>query len=175
MARDDFSAQTVTVLAKRASYVCSKPDCHALTIAAADSDLSSVLYIGKAAHICAAPCNGPRYDPAMTSDQRSDIANAIFLCSSCADLIDKNGGKDFSIAKLRDWKVQHEAWVRANLNCRVDSPLAVVDGTHQAKGVGSVTGLDIQGPVRIKPGTIVQASGVGTVTGTRIGGGRKDK
>ena len=102
MARDDFSEAVKTALGKRASYVCSNPDCRALTIAPADSDASKVLYIGKAAHICAASAGGPRYDPNMSSDQRKAIENAIFLCSSCAEMIDRNGGADFSTAQITD-------------------------------------------------------------------------
>lgn len=46
-----------------------------------------------------------------------------------------------------------------------------VNGTHIAQGKGKVIGLDIQGPTKIMPGTVVYASGEGTITGTRIGGG----
>jgi hypothetical protein len=74
------------------------------------------LYIGKAAHITAAASGGPRYDESLTPQQRGAIENAIFLCSSCADMIDKNNGADFSTEVLREWKLQHESWVRRNLN-----------------------------------------------------------
>jgi hypothetical protein len=168
--RDEFSATVKEALGKRASYVCSRPDCRALTIAPADADVTEVLYIGKAGHICAAAPGGPRYDQSMTPGERCAIHNAIFLCSSCADMVDKNGGADFPVAKLREWKQQHEQWVRANLNKRMDAPLAIIDGTHEAHGVGNVTGLDIQGPAHLKPGTRSFATGIGNITGTRIGG-----
>src|SRR5712671_6268589 len=106
--RDKFSRDVRESIGKRASYVCSNPDCRALTLAPADADATKVLYIGKAAHICAAADGGPRYDRNMTPDQRSAIENAIFLCSSCADLVDKNAGADFPVATLREWKRQHE-------------------------------------------------------------------
>ncbi len=174
MARDDFSEAVKTTLGKRASYVCSNPDCRALAIAPADSDASKVLYIGKAAHIAAASEGGPRFDTSMSPEQRSAIENAIFLCSSCSDMIDRNGGADFPVALLRQWKEQHEKWVRANLNRRSDSLVSVVAGTHEAHGIGEVTALDIQGPTIIKAGTIARATGYGTVTGTRIGPPRKE-
>lgn len=175
MSRDEFSQPTVLALAKRASFVCSNPECRALTIAPATTDLMAVVYIGKAAHICAAAAKGPSFDRAMTTEQRSGIDNAIFLCAVCADMIDKNGGREFTVERLREWKRQHEEWIRSNLNRRVDSPLAVVDGTHQASGVGNIVGLDIDGPVIIKPGTVVRANGVGAVTGTRIGMSTREK
>lgn len=174
MARDDFSEAVKNNLGKRASYVCSNPDCRALTIAPADSDAAKVLYIGKAAHICAAAEGGPRYAPTMSPEQRGAIENAIFLCSSCADMIDRNGGADFSVAVLHEWKTQHEAWVRANLNRRSTSNVTIVAGTHEAHGIGEVTALDIQGPTIIKAGTIARATGHGTITGTRIGPPRKE-
>ena len=174
MARDDFSEAVKNTLGKRASYVCSNPECRALTIAPANSDASKVLYIGKAAHICAASEGGPRNNPSMSPEQRKAIENAIFLCSSCADMIDRNGGTDFSVAALLQWKAQHEIWVRANLNQRANSIVSVVAGTHEAHGIGEVTALDIQGPTIIKAGTIARATGHGTITGTRIGPPRKE-
>ncbi len=46
--------------------------------------------------------------------------------------------------------------------------LMQVDGTHKATGEGVVTGLDIQEPVIIKPGTKSIAEGKGKITATRI-------
>jgi hypothetical protein len=145
-----------------------------MTVAPADADASKYLYIGKVAHITAAATGGPRYDASIAGDERRAATNAIFLCSACADLIDRNGGADFPVTQLRDWKDQHERWIRENLNRRIDSPLATVDGAHEAAGVGDIVALDIQGPAIIKPGTISRASGFGSVTATRIGRAPKD-
>lgn len=172
--RDEFSRAVKEAIGRRASYVCSNPGCRALTIAPADADASKVLYLGKAAHICAAADGGPRHESSMTPDQRSAIENAIFLCASCADLVDRNGGADFPVATLREWKRQHEEWVRANLNRRHDAPLAIIDGTHEAHGVGNVTGLDIEGPAFLKSGTRSVATGFGNITGMRIRPSRKE-
>jgi hypothetical protein len=173
MPRDEFSSGVRDALAKRASYVCSNPDCRVLTVAPADIDPTKVIYIGKAAHICAAASGGPRFDASMTPEARAAIENGIFLCSSCADMIDKNGGEDFSAPMLRAWKTQHEEWVRANLNLRRDG-LSVVAGSHEAVGFGEVTALDIQAATIISPGTISRAAGHGKVTATRIGPPRED-
>jgi len=173
MARVDFPEQVKVALAKRASYVCSNPDCRVLTVAPADVDATKVIYVGEAAHICAAAEGGPRYDKNMSDEQRKGIENAIFVCSTCADMIDKNNGADFSVKALRIWKEQHETWVRSNLNRRPDSPISVVAGRHEAHGKGEVTGLDVQSAVIIEAGTVVKASGEGTVTGTRIGPPRR--
>ena len=58
---------------------------------------------GEAAHISAAAPGGPRYDPALTPEQRKDINNAIWLCSTCADIVDKDF-RNYSVATLRQWR-----------------------------------------------------------------------
>jgi len=114
--RDNFNKKIVDALARRASYICSQPECKVLTISPSDTISDKYLYIGKAAHITAAAVGGPRYDESLSPQERGAIENAIFLCSSCADMIDKNNGADFSTSTLREWKLQHENWVRRNLN-----------------------------------------------------------
>lgn len=73
-------------------------------------------------------------------------------------------------------KIEH---VSGNVNTIVESensgnsPFSVVDGTHQAKGKGDVTALDVEGPAFFKAGTKSTAEGEGTVTATRIGSKRE--
>jgi hypothetical protein len=114
--RDDFDRSTIEVLAKRAAYICSNPDCKRLTVAPSPEDETKFIYIGKASHITAASLGGPRYDPSLDSEERRSINNGIFLCSNCADMIDKNSGSDFPVGRLRKWKAEHETWVSENLN-----------------------------------------------------------
>lgn len=116
MARDDFTALAVRSLRMRAALICSNPNCRKQTVAPSASDPESFVCLGKAAHICAAAPGGPRYDANMSPEQRSGITNAIYLCGTCADLIDKNGGADYPPSVLLEWKEQHEQWVTANLN-----------------------------------------------------------
>ncbi len=117
--RDNFKKPVVEALAKRAAYICSNPDCRTLTIGPSEADPDKFIYIAEAAHIKAAAPGGPRYDPTMSSEQRSSIENALFVCSNCADLIDKNQGIDFSVEELHRWKTEHDTWVRENLNKKV--------------------------------------------------------
>ena len=84
-------------------------------------------------------------------------------------MIDKNNGIDFSVETLRQWKTDHEKWVRDNLNKKLENNMVIINGQHIAKGVGVITGLEIKKSAIIKPGTIVTAEGIGTITGTRIG------
>lgn len=116
--RDNFPKTVIDALGKRAAYICSNPDCRAQTLAPSEGDPAKYIYIGKAAHICAAAGGGPRYKSDMSGVDRAGIGNAIFLCSGCADIIDKNNGVDFPEEMLRQWKSDHERWVTQNLNKR---------------------------------------------------------
>src|SRR5688500_2929805 len=106
--RDNFPAPVVEILKKRAAFICSNPQCKVMTVAPSDIDGEKLLYIGKAAHISAAAQGGPRYDASLSEEERSSITNAIFLCSNCADMIDKNNGHDFQRELLIKWKQDHE-------------------------------------------------------------------
>ncbi len=118
MSRDDFSKSVVTALRMRAGFICSHPACRANTVAAGESNEDSVVCLGKAAHITAAAAGGPRFDPLMLTEERTSISNAIYLCASCADLVDKNDGADYPVQLLQEWKLQHENWIKSNLNKR---------------------------------------------------------
>jgi hypothetical protein len=130
MARDDFPKTVVDALAKRAAFICSNPGCRALTIAPIEGDDLLFDFFGVAAHICAAGVGGARYDADQAPEERSSAANGIFLCNNCATMIDKNKGTSYPIALLKGWKMDHEEWVRANLNKRQGQP-------HQTFNVSS--------------------------------------
>jgi hypothetical protein len=101
--RDEFPARVINALAKRVAYRCSNPDCRVPTIAASKEEEAKFNTIGKAAHICAAAAGGPRYDETMSSDERKSINNGLWLCSICADKIDRD---TFLHSKnlLLDWR-----------------------------------------------------------------------
>ena len=124
--RDEFPKVVVDALAKRAAFICSNSDCRAQTVAPSEDDDSKFIYIGKASHIAAASAGGPRFDESMSAEERKSIANGIFLCSNCADMVDKNNGRDYSVEQLRKWKREHESWVSTNLNKRLDRAPGVV-------------------------------------------------
>ncbi len=167
--RDDFNPKTVDALARRASFICSHPDCRCLTLAASEFDEMKFIYTGVAAHITAASQGGARFDASISPEERSDISNGIFLCSNCATMIDKNKGVDFSKELLVEWKEKHEKWARENLNKAIENSIVIVDGEHHASGIGEVTGLEIKKATIIQPGTVSTASGIGKVTATKIG------
>lgn len=172
--RDNFSPAVIDAIGRRASFICSNPDCRAQTLAPSTEDPAKSIYIGQVAHITAAAEGGPHYDAALSPEDRSSAENGVFLCATCATMIDKNQGLDYSVELLRAWKSSHEKWVGDHLNKSVSSIVTRVAGRHSARGTGRVTGLDIRKPAIIEPGTVATAEGQGIVTGTRIGGTKEE-
>ncbi len=105
--RDDFNQRTKDVLFKRARAKCSNPACRRETCEA-HSEEDKAVNTGIAAHITAASPEGPRYDPALSVEERKSIRNAIWLCGTCAKLIDSDSQK-YTVEILRAWKIIAEA------------------------------------------------------------------
>lgn len=104
--RDDFSLKTKELLAKRVAYRCSNPGCRQPT-SGPQEDPTKVVNIGVAAHITAASADGPRFDPSLTPNQRLSVENGIWLCQSCAKLVD-NDPIRYRADVLRRWKALTE-------------------------------------------------------------------
>lgn len=85
VARDDFKQKDKDILAARVGYMCSL--CGKPTVGPQRGGSGSVK-LGDASHIAAASPGGPRYDAAMTAEERSSIDNGIWLCKECAWKID---------------------------------------------------------------------------------------
>src|SRR6266851_5472339 len=113
MQRDEFPEATKRAIAARVAYRCSNPDCRAQT-AGPQVEAGKTLNVGVAAHISAAAPGGPRYDHALSPEQRSDIENAIWLCQNCAKLID-NDPQRFTSRVLVAWRGLAEAVAQAEV------------------------------------------------------------
>lgn len=100
--RDEFSAATKELLARRVSFICSNPECRQAT-SGPQADPTGSVNIGVAAHISAASPGGPRYEIDLTPEQRTDSSNGIWLCQTCAKLIDSDPIR-FSRIVLEGWK-----------------------------------------------------------------------
>jgi hypothetical protein len=100
--RDDFNEDVKRTLAARVGNRCSNPDCRALTSGPQDDPIKA-LNVGVAAHISAASPAGPRYDVALIPKQRCHADNGIWLCQTCAKLVD-NDVSQFPADLLREWK-----------------------------------------------------------------------
>src|SRR6266436_1985420 len=108
--RDDFPEEVKRTVAARVGNICSNPQCHALTSGPQD-DPAKALNVGVAAHITSAASGGPRYNAALTGDERRSSENAIWLCQNCAKLVD-NDVSQFTEKLLQAWKTiaEHEAF-----------------------------------------------------------------
>jgi hypothetical protein len=100
--RDNFSAATKELLAKRVGLVCSNPECQQPT-SGPQVNPQGVVNIGVAAHVTAASPGGARYDPELSPEQRIDSSNGIWLCQTCSKLIDSDCER-FTREVLEGWK-----------------------------------------------------------------------
>lgn len=117
--RDDFSLSTKELLAKRVAYRCSNPACRHVT-SGPQIDSAKVVNIGVAAHITAASAGGPRFGPAMTPDERQGSENGIWLCQSCAKLVDNDPAR-YAVDVLNLWKKLAEATTAHELESRLSA------------------------------------------------------
>jgi hypothetical protein len=113
MSRDDFNKGVRDILAHRAGFRCSKPDCRAPT-SGPNTQGEGHINLGVAAHITAASAGGPRYDPRLSPEDRGSASNGIWLCHSHAHEIDVDVVR-FSVEVLKSWKRHAEDAARAML------------------------------------------------------------
>ena len=115
--RDDFTAATKNLLARRVGFKCSNPTCRQPT-SGPQVDPSGAVNIGVAAHITGASPGGKRYDPSLTPEQRTAPDNGIWLCSIDAKLVD-NDPLQYTVEVLRSWKARAEAAAERELRQRL--------------------------------------------------------
>lgn len=97
----DFRLSIQQILAERVGLHCSR--CRCVTTGPHTRSDKRV-NVGVAAHITAASPGGPRYDKRLTPDERRAIDNAIWLCQTCAKLVDSDDSR-YTAGDLRRWKV----------------------------------------------------------------------
>jgi hypothetical protein len=102
--RDDFTEEVKRAIAQRVNYMCSR--CNATTTGP-QAEASKALNVGVAAHITAASREGPRYDESLTSEQRRHANNGVWLCQTCAKLVDNDAAR-FTVETVRGWKDEAE-------------------------------------------------------------------
>ena len=107
-----FDGKVRKIVAMRAGYRCSFPDCGRLTIGPG-AGASDYLTTGSASHIYGASEQGPRGAGGHSYAERSSIENAIWLCAQHSRVVDANEGEGFPPALLRSFKEEHEARVAA--------------------------------------------------------------
>lgn len=100
--RDDFTVSVKRVLAARVGHRCANPECRALT-SGPQLDEGGAVNVGVAAHVTAAAPGGPRYDATLTAAERGGAENGIWLCQTCAKLVDSDQRR-FTARTLWGWK-----------------------------------------------------------------------
>src|SRR5207247_1287049 len=133
--RDEFNRHVVQLLGSRAGHHCSNPDCRRET-SGPESTADGPVNIGVAAHITAAASGGPRFDPQLSPAQRSAAANGIWLCQSCAKLIDSDEAR-YTKPVLVSWRSSAERRAQSLLQTPerpqgADEPILVLPSTDPA-------------------------------------------
>jgi hypothetical protein len=161
--RDDFTEKVKQAMAKRVGFRCSNPDCRKLTVGPGSQPMQTIS-VGVAAHITAASIGGPRYDGAITEEQRRAIANGVWLCQTCGTLVDRDEQR-YSITILGEWKNRAEAsaleaiqgygqidhYTTFGAVCRSILPL-LEENNLIFVGYGPNSGANNQGPVHFDLG-----------------------
>ena len=105
--RVDFDKKTKEIIAARAAYRCSFPECNA-TLIGPGMESGSVDAIGECAHIYAAGEKGPRCNHDLSEDDLKKPENGIYLCRKHHKLIDNHKGKKYPPETLMLYKQMHE-------------------------------------------------------------------
>jgi len=119
-----FNQKDAQIIAYRAAYICSNPECNTLTIGPAITDSQLKNKKGEAAHIFGEKAGAARYDPNSSIDVAS-VENGLWLCANCHTLIDKNKGADYSLTDLFGWKKDHEETISMLLRTH-KSPISLI-------------------------------------------------
>lgn len=101
----DFSGRVRQTIIYKSNHTCSNPNCRKKT---EQIGMGGLVYsIGEACHIEAASAGGARYNEKSTMEYRKSVENAIWLCSNCAEMIDKDW-ESYSVETLKKWKRDSE-------------------------------------------------------------------
>jgi hypothetical protein len=119
--RDEFSLKVKQQAAMRVGWRCSNPGCRAATTGPGTTEGALTVNVGEAAHIRGASPRGPRFAPQQTSDERTALENAIWLCTVCAKLVDSDVTR-FTATILEEWRCDSEELAELELGRPADLP-----------------------------------------------------
>ena len=111
--RKEFSEKTKTIIAKRAGYRCSFPDCNKILIGPGSAS-EEVIELGECAHIFAASKNGPRKKGALSDEDLRKAENGIYLCREHHKIIDAKQ-TDYPSELLMQYKSKHEFLISSQI------------------------------------------------------------
>lgn len=109
----DATQTTLRVLWVRAGGRCELKGCNKYLL---DHPVTKIRYVslGEGAHNVGASSSGPRGISELTPSQRGRVENLLLLCFDCHETIDdKIARGDFTVELLKEYKLEHEARVKA--------------------------------------------------------------
>jgi len=130
--RDDFSPLVKRTLAERVAWICSFPECGQNTAGPNLESPEKSINNGFAAHITSASPGGKRYDKNLSPEQRSGIANGIWMCGHHGSLIDKEE-LVYDPVVIRGWKMEAEDRARRSLEARGSGSLSAQHGSTSGR------------------------------------------
>ena len=125
MPEGDFSPTTKEIIAKRAGYLCSFPNCGRLLVGPSTLP-TQFSFVGHVAHIFPSGANGPRADSGISKDQLQSPPNGILLCAHHHSVVDSDQGSKYSPSVLRSFKDMHELHISFMLH-QYSSPIGWID------------------------------------------------
>ncbi len=108
-----YRQRDIELLWGQAAARCTFPKCRQRLVKEATND-DPIAIVGQIAHIVAHGQNGPRADPDFPADELNKYHNLILLCPTHHTIVDRQHNT-YTVPGLRDWKVNHEAWVQSQL------------------------------------------------------------
>ena len=128
-------------LALRSGNRCAMPSCRRVLSSEPRDD--EYVMLGEAAHIAGERGGGARgrpsarFDPTMSPEQRNSLANLLYVCRNCHEVIDArpHGERKYPVERLLAIKAEHELAVAAAM----DEALATVTFVELAEATRWVT------------------------------------
>ncbi|GAA1210808.1 hypothetical protein F6W70_09670 [Microbacterium maritypicum] len=132
--RVEFTHDTRAVVARKAMYVCSNPECLRLTGFVTEKGKPRA--IAQAAHILAAGDKGPRREdevilPDGTRLERGSEGNAVWLCVPCHIRVDADSDA-YASSLLLEWKRAHETLVSSLVGLDLEQSLLKLGGIRRS-------------------------------------------
>jgi hypothetical protein len=137
----DFLRKVRKLIAERAGYRCSKPDCRRPTLGPGPGP-ADVACIGVACHIYPAQPGGPRGGSGLPVEELQAASNGIWLCADHARLIDANQGRGYPPGLLRAWRQLHETYLTQEMR-GLTAPRGLITEITVHQGPGALTARSI--------------------------------
>jgi hypothetical protein len=101
----DYSVGTERALVALSQGTCYYPDCDIPVIVFIEGRAVTNVQI---AHISGAHPGSPRFDPALSDQDRASFDNLVLLCKPHHDLVDRIDPDRFAARVLKEWKMDRE-------------------------------------------------------------------